>query len=71
MGVALAEVAADLSHVVQTRTYLADGADWENVGRAYGEVFADSRPAATLLDYRMLVEIEIEIEIEAVAYVEE
>ncbi|HEX8102478.1 MAG TPA: Rid family hydrolase [Solirubrobacteraceae bacterium] len=49
--------------VVQTRMYLADASDWEDVGRAHGEVLADVRPAAAmlvtgLLDPRMRVEIE-------------
>ena len=43
--------------------YLADASDWEAVGRAHGEVFAEDRPAAAmlvtgLLDPRMRVEIE-------------
>jgi enamine deaminase RidA (YjgF/YER057c/UK114 family) len=63
---ALAEAGAGPEHVVRTRTYLADPADWEAVGRAHGAVFADVRPAATmvvvaaLLDPRWLVEIEAE-----------
>ena len=61
---ALASVGAGPEHVVRTRTYLVDAADWETVGRAHGEVFADVRPASTMvvvtgfLDPRWRVEIE-------------
>jgi enamine deaminase RidA (YjgF/YER057c/UK114 family) len=61
---ALTEAGARPEHVVRTRTYLLDAADWEDVGRAHGEVFAKARPASTmivvsaLLDPRWLVEIE-------------
>ena len=63
---ALAEVGAGPEHVVRTRMYLTDPADWEAVGRAHGAVFAEVRPAATmvvvaaLLDPRWRVEIELE-----------
>jgi enamine deaminase RidA (YjgF/YER057c/UK114 family) len=61
---ALAEAGAGAEHVVRTRTFLLDAEDWEEVGRAHGEVFADVRPASTmvvisaLLDARWVVEIE-------------
>jgi enamine deaminase RidA (YjgF/YER057c/UK114 family) len=60
----LAEAGASPEHVVRTRTYLVDARDWEEVGRAHGEVFAEIRPASTmvvvggLLDPRWLVETE-------------
>lgn len=63
---ALAEAGAEPAHVVRTRTFLTDAADWEAVGRAHGEVFSDVRPASTmvvaggLLDPRWKVEIEAE-----------
>ncbi len=61
---ALAEAGARRQHVVRTRTFLLEAADWEEVGRAHGEFFADVRPASTMivvsgfLDPRWVVEIE-------------
>ncbi|MHB8470235.1 MAG: RidA family protein [Gaiellaceae bacterium] len=63
---ALAEVGAEPAHVVRTRVFLTRASDWEEVGRAHGEVFAEIRPVtaflvvAGLLDDRWLVEIEAE-----------
>lgn len=61
---ALAEAGAGPEDVVRTRLYLTDAADFDDVGRAHGEVFGSIRPATTgivvraLLDPRWLVEIE-------------
>ena len=61
---ALAEAGAGPENVVRTRTYLTDAADWEAAGRAHGEVFAEVRPASTMivvsgfLDPRWVVEME-------------
>jgi enamine deaminase RidA (YjgF/YER057c/UK114 family) len=61
---ALADVGASPRHVVRTRIYVTRPEIWEEVGRAHGELFADVRPAtsmvvvAGLLDPRWLVEIE-------------
>ena len=64
VGGALERAGAGLADVVRTRIYLTDAADWEEVARAHGEVFAEIRPASTavvvkaLLDERWRVEIE-------------
>lgn len=61
---ALEEAGAGSQHVIRTRTFLVRAEDWEAVGRAHGEVFADVRPASTMvvvsgfLDPRWLVEME-------------
>lgn len=61
---ALRAAGAGPEHVVRTRMFLTDAAEWADVGRAHGEVFSDVRPAATIvvvtgfLDPRWRVEIE-------------
>lgn len=64
ISAALDEAGAELEHVVRTRVYLTPAADFDEIGRAHGEVFRDIRPAnttvvvAALVDPRWLVEIE-------------
>lgn len=63
--VALLQAGAKFEHVVRTRMFLARAEDWEEVGRAHGEVFASIRPASTiviagLLNPKWRVEIEAE-----------
>jgi enamine deaminase RidA (YjgF/YER057c/UK114 family) len=61
---ALAELDARPEDVVRTRVYITSAGDWEEIGRAHGEVFGEVRPASAmlvisgLLDPRFLVEIE-------------
>ena len=61
---ALAQLGAGPEHVVRTRVYITSADDWEEIGRAHGEVFGGIRPASAmlvitgLLDPRFLVEIE-------------
>jgi len=56
-----------MADVVRTRVYLRDIAHWEPVSRVHGRVFADIRPANTLLAVDSLVgDYLVEIEAEAI-----
>lgn len=62
---ALAAAGAGPEHVVRTRTFLVDARDWEEVGRAHGEVFAEIRPASTMVVAAALLDPRWKVEIEA------
>ena len=65
LGTVLAEAGFAYGDVVQSKLYITDIANWQEAGRAHGEVFAEIRPALTLLhvlpflDPAMLVEVEL------------
>ncbi len=68
---ALIECGTDLTDIVRTRMFVTEHAAAGPVGDVHGELFADIRPAATmvivagLLDPRWKVEIEAEAQIGA------
>ena len=64
---ALTQAGAAFEHVVRTRVYLTRTADWEEVGRAHGEVFGSIRPAATMVVIKELLNPKWRVEIEAEA----
>jgi enamine deaminase RidA (YjgF/YER057c/UK114 family) len=51
---ALHQAGAKFEHVVRTRMFIAKTEDWEEIGRAHGEVFASIRPAATMVVAQLL-----------------
>jgi enamine deaminase RidA (YjgF/YER057c/UK114 family) len=64
---ALEEAGSSLAEVVRTRMFLADVTDADAVGRAHGAVFGETRPAATMVVVKALLDERWRVEIEAEA----
>jgi enamine deaminase RidA (YjgF/YER057c/UK114 family) len=68
---ALSDAEAGLRHVVRTRIFVTDITQWEAVGRAHAEAFADIKPATTMVQVSALIDPDMLVEIEADAIVAE
>jgi enamine deaminase RidA (YjgF/YER057c/UK114 family) len=58
-----------IEQVIRTRMFVTDVSKWEEVARVHGEVFADVRPATTIVEVARLIDGDAQIEIEADAVV--
>jgi enamine deaminase RidA (YjgF/YER057c/UK114 family) len=62
---AIETLGGKLEHVIRTRMFVTDISKWEEIARVHGEVFAEIRPATTLVEVTKLIDADAKIEIEA------
>lgn len=68
VAAALRDAGASLRDVVRTRMFVTNINDWESVGQAHREAFAEIKPTATMIEVSRLIapSLLIEIEVDAV-----
>lgn len=62
---AIESLGGKIENVIRTRMYVTDVSKWEAVAKVHGEVFADIRPATTIVEVAKLIDGDAQIEIEA------
>ena len=69
IAAAIEALGGDIRQVIRTRMFVTDVSKWEEVARVHGEVFADIRPATSILEVPRLIDKDAQIEIEADAVI--
>jgi len=66
---AIESLGGRIEHVIRTRMFVTDVSKWEEVAKVHGEVFAEIRPATSILQVAKLIDADAQIEIEADAII--
>jgi enamine deaminase RidA (YjgF/YER057c/UK114 family) len=67
----LRRAGVSLEDVIQTRMYVTDIDQWEQVGRAHAEAFAEIRPVTAMVEISRLIDPAMLVEVEALAFAPE
>lgn len=65
----LLQADATLNDVVRTRLFVTDISQWQEYGRAHGEVFNNINPCTSMIEVKALIAPQYLVEIEATAIV--
>ena len=57
--------AGSIEHVIRTRSFVTDVSKWQEVAEVHGKVFANIRPATSIVEVAKLIDADAQIEIEA------
>jgi enamine deaminase RidA (YjgF/YER057c/UK114 family) len=63
----LGQLGAKLENVVRTRIFCTNISNWEKIGKAHGEMFANIKPVTSMLEVSKLIDDKYLVEIEATA----
>ncbi len=69
IAVVLEQAGASVKDIVRTRMFITDISQWEQAGKAHGEVFRTIKPVATMVEIKALIDPRLLIEIEATAII--
>jgi enamine deaminase RidA (YjgF/YER057c/UK114 family) len=69
IALALKGAGAEARHVTRTRLLLTDMSQWREAARAHGEMFADVRPACTIVQVSGFIDPNWLVEVEATAVI--
>jgi enamine deaminase RidA (YjgF/YER057c/UK114 family) len=68
---ALEEAGSSVRDVIRTRCYVVASENWQEVGRAHGDVFSEVRPASAMIVVTGFIDPRWRVEIEADAILDE
>ena len=65
----LGQLGAKLENVVRTRIFCTNISNWEKIGKAHGEMFANIKPVTSMVEVSKLIDDKYLVEIEATAII--
>ncbi len=66
---ALEQMGGKTEDIIRTRIFVKNIKDWEKIGKAHHEFFAEIKPASTMIEVAQMIHPQFLVEIEATAMV--